>query len=818
MKKFLKICLIVLVVLIALAVILPFVVPLNHLKKPVVDWVNKTYGRQLVIDDIDLKLFGGLGATIGGVSLSEDTQFGKGSFFSVGKVHVSVKLFSLLGKTKIIKKILIDKPSITLIRAKNGAFNFKTLIQTKPEEEAEKPTPAEVKKTEKKSGPPSVIVEKIVLRDASVAFIDRMGEKEAKYAIENVNLSVEDITTDLSERLNIQFDMLLTGDASGKFTMEGGLGPIPSDQDFTKLPVKLNMDLDLDTQTLPSVVEEALPLKVTVLNGLALKVGLNGSLSKGLDITAKMKTGGIVLGEGKSSSGASGRFGVDLKVKGNILHPEALVLDGKVKADDLFLCLNGDNPMNCRLDLTALFKGAVQGGGEELVIESMSLTAGESDLDISARIVNFLSKPDITFSLSSKQLIVDALIAGAENLQSAMGSQEKKAEEAVSTEAVQAGGGSSLAALSLEGKINLKKVAYGKNKLENMKLQIELKNGLLTVSDLYADLYKGSLDGSLSYDMAKDVPPYSTKLAIKNIDLHEILTTNDLSDTVFGTLQANIDMTGAGIQKDVAVQNLKGTGSINLTDGKMVGGDSPKDTIIKKIQGNPALSLLLPGIKNMKTEEKKPEEKETKFKDVICELKAENGVATLSKCSMGSEDVDIDAAGNIRLTDLVCDLKGKAILSNELTLMIAGSKEKLEELPLPLTDKGELILPVVVGGQIPNLKFLPDIGELVKMATQGQLKGKLGDLLGGKNKGDGTGKGKGDKLSGIQSLIPGGQSGSGDSSSAAPLMDMLGGGSSKGSTSSQAAPAGSQPQKKKSTGLPFGFGNKEEGKKKLFPF
>jgi hypothetical protein len=248
---------------------------------------------------------------------------------------------------------------------------------------------------------------------------------------------------------------------------------------------------------------------------------------------------------------------------------------------------------------------------------------------------------------------------------------------------------------------------------------------------------------------------------------------------------------------------LTGNADMELKGGCLK-GKSIKQDLLAALD-NPILSQLLPGLKKEQEKASKEEKKETKINELVVSLGIGNGVITVNKMTADTDTAKLRGSGTVNF-DLNANLKAQAVVSPALTALLMAGKELPDYLP---QEEGGIMLPAMITGPLSNPTILPDISELLKAASKGVIKDKIGGLIGGKE-----GEGKKTML---------------------PIGDILGGGESEKTEGTkeegvkpslkQLLPVGGEEketgggEEKKEKGklpikLPFGTDKSEEGEKK----
>lgn len=97
----------------------------NNYKDRISSAVKQTTGRDLVIaGDIKTTFFPVLGFEVSQVTLGNPAGFGSESFLEVGAAQVGVEFMPLLDKDIRVTKVVLDRPSVNVIKNKDGQTNL----------------------------------------------------------------------------------------------------------------------------------------------------------------------------------------------------------------------------------------------------------------------------------------------------------------------------------------------------------------------------------------------------------------------------------------------------------------------------------------------------------------------------------------------------------------------------------------------------------------------------------------------------------------------------------------------------------------------
>ncbi len=156
------------------------------------DFVN----AEVSLRDIDLNLFRGY-VEIEGLTVGQPDGFEGDPLLELPHAHVKLDVGSLMHPPIVIRDILVQGLSATIIRDTNGVMNVEKLVKTPPEPKEE---PGEDKAPA--GEPPAVALDRLLIENLRVRYTDAsFGDKEPLDAgVSNLMVSVTDILFDTSAR------------------------------------------------------------------------------------------------------------------------------------------------------------------------------------------------------------------------------------------------------------------------------------------------------------------------------------------------------------------------------------------------------------------------------------------------------------------------------------------------------------------------------------------------------------------------------------------------------------------------------------------
>ena len=192
MKKVMLVVGVVFAALIVIVILLPFLVNLNHYQARYLPIIEESLNRKVVLKDIRLTIFPSIGVRLSGLTVMEDPAFGAGPFASLSALDVGVKLRPLLNRRIEVSGITLRDPIITMIKNSRGVTNTSTLgpkVAAKPEQQAEKPSPAQ--------GPLHTLtllaVDRIAITGGKLTYRDELATKPSESVLQNLDLLLKDI-------------------------------------------------------------------------------------------------------------------------------------------------------------------------------------------------------------------------------------------------------------------------------------------------------------------------------------------------------------------------------------------------------------------------------------------------------------------------------------------------------------------------------------------------------------------------------------------------------------------------------------------------
>jgi uncharacterized protein involved in outer membrane biogenesis len=364
------------------------------------------------------------------------------------------------------------------------------------------------------------------------------------------------------------------------------------------------------------------------------------------------------------------------------------------------------------------FKTGLKADGQKLQLSSLAAKVDDSQINASLGITQF-SNPAYNFDVKIDRLDADRYLT--------KGDPKAKSNPDTPLDL------SALKKLNATGEAKIGWLKLANVKTENVNLGLKAADGVASLSPFAANLYGGSMNGTLKVD-ARGTPTIAFKQNMKSVNVGPLLVDSIKNDMLSGTGTVNIDVTTQGATVGALKRGLLGNASLNLADGALKGVDIAGGIRDLKNKVN---------IFKSKEAADADKTKKTDFSELTATFDIKNGVAhnedlamkaPILRLSKGDSKGDIDI-GNEKINyvakpTVVKSLKGQ------------GGKE--------LDQLDGVAIPIKISGTFANPKYGMDYAAVATALAKSNLLDKVGgekgaavkDLLGG-----------GDKVEGLKGLL-----------------------------------------------------------------
>lgn len=263
-------------------------------------------------------------------------------------------------------------------------------------------------------------------------------------------------------------------------------------------------------------------------------------------------------------------------------------------------------------------------------------------------------------------------------------------------------------------------IIYGRYLVEKANVAAKLKDGVLDVEQLTANLFGGALNGKLR--AAARGNQINASATVKGIDVEQALQAVTGEAAANGSMDVGLDVAGAGPSVAAIISSLGGNANFQLrgmdvrkaTSGSLLSGLLGLFTSLNQLGGSAANDAASVG----------------------ASFAIQRGIATTRDLTLASAVGNGSATGSINLPAWTIDLKGQVTLAESVLVKILKAKVRETRNAVPFAITGSLEAPNVkidtgaaLGAGLP----IPGADALLNKAPKGVgniLKGILGGVTG----------------------------------------------------------------------------------------
>ena len=510
----------------------------NSLKPQITRAAKEATGRELKLEgDIKLKISLRPALVVEGVRFQNAPWGSRPDMAQIKRFEVQVALLPLLSKNIEVSRLILMEPDILIETDRAGKSNLE--FEKKPV--AEKPIiSGNIKLSRLILTEPGILVETDLAGKSNLEFEKKPvadKPKEAPPPKGEMKLPALAIKELRIVKGLMTYKVGRTGKnyAVGLESLNAGIPSLES-------PIKLQVKGDYNKE--PFEVDGSLgPVAAFTKPGTPWP----------LNVTAKIV--GAVLTIDGSIKDVKTQRGMDLK----------LGLKGKELAD--FGKLTGKPlPVKGPYDISGRITDVAP---KAYKISDLKANLGESDLSGSMNANLAGSRPSISATLSSKKMDVRSLMgAGGESAKS--GKEAPKAgakrERMFSNDPLPLEG---LNQVDAAVKYRAAQVLLPKLALNDLSVDLNLKNGRLVIRPFKALVGGGALDGFVDLDSEGKVAALTTFIKIDKLDLGKMLKDLQFNETVEGNLDVEMDLKGRGASVADIMGELNGKTVMVMGKGKI---------------------------------------------------------------------------------------------------------------------------------------------------------------------------------------------------------------------------------------------------------
>jgi len=677
--------------LIALACILPLVIDPNDFKPEIAAAVKDKTGRDLILDgELKLSLFPRIGISAGKIALSNAPEFQDRLFATIEESHVTVLLLPLLSKKVEVNRIVLKGLVLNLAKNKQGITNWDDLT-------AETVAPAAAVVGKQNEQPVA----------AAIPAIFTIGG----IAIENARIIWDDLKTEQHielKDLNLNTDKFSFDEPVGIAASLTALNNRANTSQAIKLNTELTVNEKLDAFTLRHSDLQVITSGETVL-GKSLTTALTVA-DAALDMNRQTaKIYGLQLASGDVTLAAAEMTGSAIKDKPSFQGSVTVAPFSPARVlQQLAISLPAMQDANALSKLSANFDLTATADSADL--QNLGLTLDDSQIKGFINIKDF-AQSIISFNLNIDALDVDRYLSPAD-----------KASKSIASPAVLLAAGLSalpvetLRKLNADGTVSLGKLKVKSLAMQDIHINLSSRNGVVTTQQSVKQFYQGSYSGNLSMDTHGDKPALAVTEKIDHVHIEPLLKDYQGDPKMSGIVDASAQLQGQGRKADELKASLNGQLSFLFKDGVVKGFNLQK--IIDEGKAIIKGSALPSDSKN----------DQTLFSNMSGTATITNGLIQNNDLVAKSSTLQVDGKGNLNLNSEALDYKVDAKLLDSaatatepeqvkgaVAINIAGTLSKPTytiDIASLLTDKNKAKIDKLINKI--DKKLGPGLGDLLK--------------------------------------------------------------------------------------------------------
>ena len=388
---------------------------------------------------------------------------------------------------------------------------------------------------------------------------------------------------------------------------------------------------------------------------------------------------------------------------------KALNADGSLRIGNLKY--GKTKASNIRIDLKA--------DGQKLSLNPLAAKVDESQITANVGIARF-NDPIYSFNVNIDKLDADRYITKS----------DKPAAKNTGDTPIDL---SALKKLNASGEAKIGWLKLANVKTQNVNIGLKAADGVATISPFSANLYQGSMNGSLRVD-ARATPSITFKQDMKGIAIGPLLVDAINNDMLDGKGTLNVDVTTSGNSVGALRKTLAGKTAINLVDGAVKGVD-----IAGTLRDIKSKVNIFKDKSNIGADQTK----KTDFSELTASFDIKNGVAHNEDLAMKAPILRLgkgDSRGDIDIGNETINYLAKPTVVKSLKGQGGADLDSLAGLSIP----------VKITGTFANPKYGMDFAAIGVAVAKSNLLDKVGgdkgtavkELIGG-----------GDKVDALQGLL-----------------------------------------------------------------
>jgi uncharacterized protein involved in outer membrane biogenesis len=432
---------------------------------------------------------------------------------------------------------------------------------------------------------------------------------------------------------------------------------------------------------------------------------VNAKLEELLNIA---KAYGVSAVKGMSGSGT---VDIDVHATGPIKNTDAMTFNGTGAIQNATLKTPAlTQPVNIKNANLQFTQNSVN-------LTNLVASVGSTNASGNLSVANFQA-PRLTFALAADKLNITEL---QKLMAPSKPAPAKKADASWSlvppAEAAPAPQPSFLDSATGTGTIAFGSLVYDRTMLTNVHSGVNLNHGVIQLNPLTGQVFGGQINGSITADFRDETANFAVNAKLTGADANQLLTAvANTKDSVYGTLNANMNQTFSTPASGDVTQTLNGPFSFTLSNGKLT-----KIDLVSELGKIGKFGTTGKGY--------------TTVSSMSGTFDVHSGVANTDDLKAALDVGTMAATGSMNLVNEALAMHLTAVLNKSFSQSVGGAGVG-GYLTTALGNKnGELVLPVIIGGTMSKPVVTPDVQKIAEMRLNNIVPGAsglLGSFLGGK--------------------------------------------------------------------------------------
>jgi len=325
----------------------------------------------------------------------------------------------------------------------------------------------------------------------------------------------------------------------------------------------------------------------------------------------------------------------------------------------------------------------VQLTGLKLDVDELTISG-----DLSADV---FAKPSLEYNLAMNTLVVDDWLPKAEPVNTKNGSavkgtggkQANNKQENNKKQAEVEPDLSALSSVNQKGTLTITKIKQGEYVLDNIKLQSELKDGVLQLTKLSSDLYEGKLMVKALLDSNQKPATFNMNSTLEKVQSEQLVTIAAGKKMLTGLVDMDVRLSGKGLTMTKLKSVTKGTINTTFSDGAVLGVNVAQE--VRK-----AIAMF-----SKKPVDDADQSEQTDFSSMVANFKLGHGKLTSTKIDLTSPAIKVDGKGHADLIREKLDFTFGASVAENIGGQSSSTMKAVRDLRLPVNVKGSFAEPSI---------------------------------------------------------------------------------------------------------------------------